>query len=443
MTRATAAFIAANRFGLGPRPGELALASGDPRGWLSAQLDGRPPSPRELDGLPAAAPKVAEILRARKKKGDLAALVRRSFREDFMREAGQRTLAAVRSETPFHERLVAFWSNHFTVSVRKPVVAGIAGAFEREAIRPHVTGRFADMLVAVAKHPAMLLYLDNAQSFGPRSRAGRWLNKGLNENLAREILELHTLGVDAGYGQDDVRNLAMILTGWSLARPGKDANPGGFKFHEKAHEPGDKMLLGRRYREAGLAEGEAALRDLARHPATARYIATKLARHFVADDPPGPAVTRLAGIFQESDGDLGALARALVGLPEPWQAPLAKLKTPQDLVVSTLRATGFAGETNKLVIALRLLGQTPWTAPSPAGWPDRAADWASPDAVLKRIEFATAVAQRVGDRIDPRNLAHEVVGAAAEAETLTAIARAPSRGDGLTLLLASREFQRR
>jgi uncharacterized protein (DUF1800 family) len=443
MTRATEAFIAANRFGLGLRPGELGLRSGDPRGWLLGQLDGPQAPPPELDGLPSAGPKVAEFLRARKKKGDLAALVRRSFREDYMREAGQHSLAAVRSETPFHERLVAFWSNHFTVSVRKPVVAGIAGAFEREAIRPHVTGRFADMLLAVAKHPAMLLYLDNAQSFGPKSRAGRWLNKGLNENLAREVLELHTLGVDAGYTQDDVRNLAMILTGWSLARPGKDANPGGFKFHEKAHEPGDKSLLGRRYREAGVAEGEAALRHLARHPATAQHVATKLARHFIADEPPDSAVARLARVFLESGGDLAALARALVLLAEPWQAPLAKLKASQDLVVSTLRATGFAGETKKLVIALRLLGQTPWTAPSPAGWPDRAEDWASPDAVLKRVEFATAVAQRVGDRIDPRKLSHEVIGPVAQAETLATIARAPSRGDGLTLLLASREFQRR
>ena len=437
------AFIAANRFGLGSRPGQLEAVRGDPQGWLIAQLDDSRRRPRELDGLPAAAPQVAEFLRARKQKGDLAAMVRRSFREDYMREAGLRSLAAVRSEAPFVERLVAFWCNHFTISVRKPVLAGIAGAYEREAIRPHVTGRFADMLLAVAKHPAMLLYLDNAQSFGPNSRAGRRLKKGLNENLAREILELHTLGVDGGYGQGDVRNLAMILTGWSLARPGRDAGPGGFKFHKRAHEPGEKRLLGRRYRDGGLSQGEAALGDLARHPATARHVAAKLARHFIADDPPAPAVARLAQVFAETDGDLSALTEALVLLDEPWEAPLVKLKTPQDLVVSTLRATGFEGETNKLVLALRLLGQAPWAAPSPAGWPDRAEDWASPDALLKRIEFATAVAARVGDRLDPRTLAQETIGAVASPDTVTAISRAPSRGDGLTLLLASAEFQRR
>jgi len=437
------AFIAANRFGLGARPGQLMAVRADPRGWLLAQLDGARQPPRELDGLPSAASQVAEFLRARKRKADLAAMVRRSFREDYMHEAGLRSLAAVHSEKPFVERLVAFWSNHFTISVRKPVLAGIAGAYEREAIRPYVTGRFADMLLAVAKHPAMLLYLDNAQSFGPNSWAGRRLKKGLNENLAREILELHTLGVDGGYDQHDVRNLATILTGWSLGRPGKDADPGGFKFHSRVHEPGDKHLLGRRYRDAGLAEGEAALSDLARHPATARHVAAKLARHFVADDPPEPAVARLAQVFVETDGDLAAVTQALILLDEPWKAPLAKLKAPQDLVVSTLRATGFEGETNKLVLALRLLGQAPWSAPSPAGWPDRAEDWASPDALLKRIEFATAVAARVGDRLDPRVLAQETIGAVAGRDTVTAISRAPSRGDGLTLLLASAEFQRR
>ena len=410
------AFIAANRFGLGSRPGQLRAVRGDPRGWLLAQLEGPRSLPGELKDLSSAASRVAEFLKARKQKGDLAARVRRSFREDYMREAGLRSLAAIRSETPFIERLVAFWSNHFSVSVRKPVVAGIAGAYEREAIRPHVTGRFADMLRAVAKHPAMLLYLDNARSFGPNSRAGRRLNKGLNENLAREILELHSLGVDGGYAQDDVWNLAMILTGWSLARPGKDG---------------------------GLAEGEAALGDLARHPATARHIAAKLARHFIADDPPEPAVARLAQVFAETDGDLAAVTQALVLLDEPWEASLAKLKAPQDLVVSTLRATGFEDETKKLVVALRLLGQAPWSAPSPAGWPDRAEDWASPDALLKRIEFATAVAARVGDRLDPRTLSQETIGAIAERDTMTAISRAPSRGDGLTLLLASAEFQRR
>ncbi|MDJ0944197.1 MAG: DUF1800 domain-containing protein [Kiloniellales bacterium] len=443
MTGLREAFIAANRFGLGARPGQLPTLASDPRGWLESQLDAEPALPEPLRGLPPAREAVAAFLEARREGRDLAKVIRRQAREAYMREAGLRTLAALRSEAPFHERLVAFWSNHFTVSVKRPVLFGVAGGFEREAIRPHVTGRFADMLLAASRHPAMLLYLDNAQSLGPNSRAGRWRGKGLNENLAREILELHTLGVDGGYAQDDVRALAKILTGWSLARPGKDADPGGFKFHRLAHEPGDKTLLGRRYREAGISEGEAALADLARHPATAQHIALKLGRHFIADTPPAAAVDRLARVFRDSDGDLRQVSLALVRLAEPWQEPLAKLKTPQDLVVSTLRATDFRGDAMRLVPPLRLLGQAPWSAPSPAGWPDTAELWAAPDALLKRIEFATAVAQRIGDRLDPRALAKAVIAPVAAPETGTMIARAPSRSDGLTLLLASAEFQRR
>lgn len=443
MTRSRNAFIAANRFGLGARPGELEDLAADPAGRLLRQIGTPAALPDVLRSLPPAAERVAAFLKARREGRDLVKVVRRQFREDYLQEAAARTLAAVESPLPFHERLVAFWSNHFTVSVKRPILFGIAGAFEREAIRPHVKGRFADLLLASSQHPAMLLYLDNAQSIGPNSRAGRFRGKGLNENLAREILELHSLGVDGGYTQDDVLSLARMITGWSLARPGRDANPGHFKFHRLAHEPGDKVLLGRRYREAGIAEGEAALRDLARHPATARHIAFKLARHFIADAPPAAAVERLAGVFEDSDGDLPSLYRSLIELPETWRDPLAKLKTPQELCVSTLRATGFAGARQRLVMALRLLGQAPWAAPSPAGWPDTAADWAGSDALLKRIEFATAIAERVGDRLDPRSLFETTIGPVAEAETKTAVARAPSRRDGLALLLASPEFQRR
>lgn len=443
MTGSHDAFVAANRFGLGPQAGELAHVSADPRAWLESQLDHSAALPKALKGLPSSSSQVAKFQRARRQKKDLKAMIRAEFIKTYMTEAGQRSLAAIHTTTPFVERLVAFWSNHFTVSVRRPILFGIVGAFEREAIRPHLTGQFSDMLLAAAQHPAMLLYLDNAQSLGPKSRAGRRSNRGLNENLARELLELHTLGVDGGYTQADVRNLAMMITGWGLARPGKDANPGSFLFRKSTHEPGDKTLLGRRYSEAGLAEGEAALRDLARHPATSRHLALKLGRHFIADDPPASAVAHLARVFRESEGNLAVVTRALIQLSEPWEQPLPKLKTPQDLVVSTLRATGFAGNTKRLVKALRLLGQPPWAAPSPAGWPDQAEYWSGPDALLKRIEFATLVADRVGDRLDPRGLSAATIGPVADLDTLRAIERAPSRADGLTLLLTSPEFQRR
>ena len=239
----------------------------------------------------------------------------------------------------FVERLVVFWSNHFCISANKGELARIwAGSFEREAIRPHVLGRFADMLKAVEQHPAMLFFLDNQQSLGPDSRAGQNRKRGLNENLAREIMELHTLGVGGGYTQDDVTSLARIITGWTFAgRQGQLGTPGSFVFNANAHEPGPQRLLGKIYEDNGVAQGEAALADIARHPSTAKFIATKFARHFVADDPPPALVARLQDVFRKTDGDLKAMAMALVDSDEAWQAPLTKLRSPYEFLVATGR----------------------------------------------------------------------------------------------------------
>ncbi len=215
----------------------------------------------------------------------------------------------------FGERLVLFWSNHFCVSVAKgQITRATAGALEREAIRPHVFGRFADMLLAVEKHPAMLFYLDNRQSVGPGSRAARNRNVGLNENLAREILELHTLGVDGGYTQADVTALARIITGWSFVGAGERLGPAGsFVFVANRHEPGEQLLLGKRYSDTGVEQGETALRDIARHPSTATHVARKLVRHFISADAPPPAmIEHLAKVFRDTDGDLAEVSRALV-----------------------------------------------------------------------------------------------------------------------------------
>ena len=313
MTAKPEAFVALNRFGLGAAYGDLDRVAGDPRGWLTDQL-ARPAMPPEFRGFGPGSDHARDLVNAIQDKSVLKEQFRKEARALYLKEVGQRTLAAIHSRTPLIERLTHFWSNHFTVSIAgKPVVAVLVGAFEREAIRPHVTGRFHDMLRAVVGHPAMLIYLDNATSVGPNSRGGRARDKGLNENLARELLELHTLGVDGGYTQADVQELAKILTGWSVGRPKSD-EAGQFRFHRVIHEPGDKTLLGKRYREAGMAEGEAALADLARHPATARHIATKVARHFIADRPPPAAVDHLARVFRDSDGDLGELTRAVIAL---------------------------------------------------------------------------------------------------------------------------------
>ena len=299
------------------------------------------------------------------------------------------------------------------------------------------------MLLATTKHPAMTLYLDNAQSIGPGSRAGRFLGRGLNENLAREILELHTLGVDGGYVQHDVLALAKLITGWSLARPGRQSNPGEFHFHRLAHEPGAKVLLGTTYDQVGIEEGEAALRALARHPATARHIALKFARHFVADQPAPGLVHDLAARFTATDGNLASLAAAVIDRPEAWQEPHAKYKTPYEFAVSTLRATGFSGNPRRLVGSFNELGQLPFRAPSPAGWPDVAEAWAGPEAVVRRAEWAMAAARRISGGVNPLKLLATTLGPLASVRTRQAVERAESPTRSVALLLASPEFQRR
>ncbi|MGY4500846.1 uncharacterized protein (DUF1800 family) [Bradyrhizobium sp. GM24.11] len=261
------------------------------------------------------------------------------IQKTFRAEALARLQRAMMVDCGFTERLVVFWSNHFCISASKGELARMwAGAFEREAIRPHVLGRFADMLKAVEQHPAMLFFLDNQQSLGPDSRAGQNRKRGLNENLAREIMELHTLGVGGGYTQEDVTSLARIITGWTFAgRQGQLGAPGSFVFNANAHQPGPQRLLGKTYEATGLAQGEAALADIARHPSTANFIATKFVRHFVADDPPQAVVARLRDVFIKTDGDLKALATALVDSDEAWKAPLTKMRSPYDFLVASGR----------------------------------------------------------------------------------------------------------
>jgi uncharacterized protein (DUF1800 family) len=345
---------------------------------------------------------------------------------------------ALTTSTPFRERLVWFWTNHFTVATRQGACQSLVGAFIEEAIRPHVTGRFETMLLAVMRHPAMLLYLQNAQSVGPDSPAGQRSHRGLNENLARECMELHTLSPAAGYTQADVTNFARILTGWSIDLR---ADPPGFMFRRGAHEPGTPTLLGRSFPpdEAG---GEAALRFLAAHPSTHRFLATKLTRHFVADDPPQDAVRQIEGVLRDTKGNLGAAATALTTLPAAWQTG-AKFKTPQELVVSSLRALDLnADQVPALLGILAGLGQPLWNAPAPNGWSDRAVDWGAPEAMMRRIDWAYGFAGRIGDR-DPVVLADAVLGPGLHEPTLTAMRHAGSRRDAMTMLLTSPDFQRR
>jgi uncharacterized protein (DUF1800 family) len=354
----------------------------------------------------------------------------------FLNEARARIDAALNAEIGFVERLVWFWSNHFCVNQDKTVMAG---ACEREAIRPHVLGRFADMVLAAEGHPAMLLYLDNAQSIGPNSVAGVNRDKGLNENLAREILELHTLGVRTIYTQTDVTHLAKVLTGWTILPTVSNPDHGGeFVYVRRAHEPGVQTVVGKNYEDTGTGQG---LADLARHPATASHVATRMVRHFIADDPPPVLVEKLEQRFLDTDGDLKEMAKALIDAPESWVPEQAKIKRPAEWLVAALRATGLPGDIVRLTRGMALLGQPLWRPPAPKGFSDDNAAWL--DGVAQRLDIANGFSQRVAERLDPGAIADAALGPLASAETRRAIAGAESKPQALTFVLMAPEFQRR
>jgi len=480
--------IALNRFGLGARPGEA--VSGDPMVWLKDQLlryqPGLPGAAqlasraaiaddiaayREMvrDGkqaaaaAPAPAPTMQGVDAAKPAKPPAQIEARQFARDQHILQVGLRTRSAVESNSPFAERLVHFWANHFAVSADKLVTIALSGLLEFEAIRPHVLGRFEDMLVAVEQHPAMLLYLDQAQSVGPDSplgqRAGQNGRKvGLNENLGREILELHTLGVRTGYSQTDVTEFARALTGWTVAGLGRGpvqrlleqgASPGQTVFAGFMHQPGKRTILGKSYGQDGAAQARAVLADLARNPATAHHLATKLARHFVADDPPPALVARLEAAWQASDGDLPTVYRALIDASESWQAQPQKFRTPWQWGVAMFRGlTGKQGDPAAKIPDRALtgmfaeLGQPVWRPGSPAGFDDVAASWAAPDALYRRVELAGRVAQQASAAVDPRALATAVLGDGLSAPTAEAISRADSPQQGLALLLVAPEMLR-
>ncbi len=463
---------ALNRFGLGAALGEALPA--DPRRWLTLQLTQFEPRPAPIaNALPSS--KLIEMLRdscaerqqlkaeVQANGGDPKATKQQNraagmagpyadLREAYTAAVGVRTQVALSTQTPFAERLVHFWSNHFAVSVDKIMTLGLAGAFEFEAIRPHIMGKFADLLSAAERHPAMLLYLDQAQSVGPGSPLGaraaqRGKDRGLNENLAREIMELHTLGVRSGYSQADVTEFARALTGWTVGALAKQPvlqGPGPqFWFAAPIHEPGERTVLGKRYAQPGEAQAQAVLADLAVHPATARHLATKLARHFAADDPPPALVARLEQAFLQSGGDLPTVYQALIDAPEVWNgAP--KFRTPWEWTVAALRATGTKAVPGKSAAgAFQQLGQPIWKPGSPAGYDDLAASWAGPDALYRRIELAQRIAERSAPGIDARTLGPALFPGSLSPATAAAMTRAESGPQALALLLASPEMMRR
>lgn len=493
MAHARTSIAAVNRFGLGAMPGDLERIR-DGRAWLHAQLLGAPDLsafaglPGSLDllrrendyrlqrrrGSAAATPSQAidampaDAMPAGKAPPDAASRpaatpLQQGLRHDAAADIALRQRVAATTPAPFLERLVRFWSNHFAVSIDKASTRLLAAPMEREAIRPHVLGDFADLLLAVQRHPAMLRYLDNAASVGEASplarRAARRLSAGmlsartpsartpgLNENLAREILELHTVGVDGGYGQQDVIELARALSGWGTPLPRELASgaQSAFVFRATAHEPGARTVLGRRQAEDGQAQGVAILRDLALRPLTARHLSLKLARHFVADAPPPALVERMATAYLRADGSLTALYVAMIEDDAAWAVDARKFKTPEDFVLSAMRAGGLRLDRRprQLTAMLQQLGQPVFTPRSPAGFPDTAADWASADALRKRVQAAGALAEHLPATGTPLALATTALGeSAVHGAFADLLRRAGSPREGAALLFASPAFQ--
>ena len=435
--------IAVNRFGLGARQGELTLAARNPAAWLEGQL-----GPLTFGDAPGSSRAALELLSVRaegRKAGVPASMAREEVQAIVaMGEAlAVDTLSqAITTNRPLAVRLFDFFSNHFSVSTGPTPMRGLAATLEREAVGPHLGGRFVDMLLAVERHPAMLTYLNNAQSTGPGSRLGRRGARGLNENLAREILELHTLGVDGGYAQTDVRELAMAITGWSIGMPRRGEEP-GFLFRAATHEPGERRVLGRRYASEGVAQGERILRDLARHPSTQQHLCVKLARHMVADNPPPALVTAMTERWRETDGSIPEVVRTLLRHPASLGSGLQKLKTPREFVVSVMRASRLAPPRGNLLLGvLTNLGQRPLGAGSPAGFKDVATAWDGAEALMTRIDWVEQLGERIR-RVEPLAIARESLGAWLSPRSVSAIQGADSRRQALSLLFMSPEFLRR
>jgi len=298
------------------------------------------------------------------------------------------------------------------------------------------------MLLASAGHPAMLFYLDNSRSIGPRSVAGLVNTRGLNENLAREILELHTLGVRSVYTQEDVTSFAKVLTGWTIIPAATNPDHGGeFVFNPRMHEPGPQTVVGKVYAQGDVAQGRAVLADIARHPATAAHVARKLARHFAADEPPPALVERLTRCFLDTDGDLKEIAKALIDAPETWSIERVKLKRPSEWLISAWRGIGVMPPAQPALQAMGYLGERMWRPSAPQGFADVQAAWI--DGLAQRLDIANRIAGLVQERIEPDAFVETALGPLASDETRKTIERADSRQQALTLAMMSPEFQRR
>lgn len=470
-----AAAHAAARFGLGAMLGELKTIGGDPQGWAVAQIHALPDTVELLKNL-ADTNEAARLMRPFYQMNDdydkrqtileahaddpafkaaiqhkaaetaMANIANWKLLQDMLNaEVRMRLFAGIQTKRPLHERMLRFWSNHFTTSTGKFYSSTFPGVLERDAIRPHLFGRFETMLRAVTEHPGMIYYLTNEGSVGSNSLDGK-KSGGLNENLAREILELHTLGVNGGYTQADVTGFARILTGWTVtAEAYGNGNVCKFYFNANGHEPGEQIVLGKHYAEDGKAQGDAVLHDLAHNPATARHIATKLARHFIADDPPEAAIAAIAAVFTKTEGDLAEVTAAVIKLPEAWEKPLNKFRNSEDYLLAVCRALDItAPKDDWIADAYNSLGQVPLAGPSPAGWGDKTGDWAAPDNIIKRISWAGNVAKQITIQTQtPHERGQEIFGGLLNKRTDEIILHTADYEQAMKILLISPEMQRR
>lgn len=375
---------------------------------------------------------------------------------------------AVESPHGFYERLVNFWTSHFAISTNQANARrGLISHYETTALRPHLTGKFSDLLWHAETHPAMVHYLDQHRSIGPNSKFGLRKKSGLNENHAREILELHTLGVNGGYTQTDVRELAKLMTGIGLRKGLVD-----FIYRPDRAEPGSETILGRQYggSDEKLQNIRAVLDDLARHPATAHFISWKLARHFVADSPPRSLVDRMAQAFLATDGYLPEVYAVMLSSQESRDTFGAKVRQPLDFIITGLRAVGanprtlaprIAGKKKrnsalmqmdvdvvrkrpnpKTFVPLRRMNQPLWLPKGPDGWPEEADHWITPQGLAERIQWA----RRIGNSYkiaDPRGLLENSLREAVTSDTLKWVSAAATKTEGVILALTSPEFNRR
>ena len=459
-----AAFIALNRFGLGARPGEAKAIATNPHGWLVDQITNAGPIPAipcigdtksrfhaldafrraksdadkaEAAAIAAGAPPALKTLAppdaAKPQPSALDNPPGKIFDNDLIRRAEQ----MASSDAPVLDRLTAFWSNHFAVSTTRDEIHVLAVPYENEAIRPALLSTFRDLLESTATHPAMMLYLDEGASIGPDSPFGLHNRKSVNENYAREIMELHTLGVNGGYTQNDVQELALALTGLGCS----PADGEGVWFFDR-HEPGDRALLG--HKLPGSRDQMAVAFDiLASHPATIRHISTKLCAHFCGDQPPIPVIRRVAQAWHSSNGNLRAIYATLAASPEAWVPRPVKYRNPQDFVLAAARAMGLTGHGRDLLHEMRILGHAPFQAPAPTGWPDADGDWLNPAGVTGRVGSAQRLAALAGADIDAPAMLAEAASFQENTPTLDVVTTEPNPKRAVALVLASPEFQRR